>query len=148
MKIVCLDAKDVKKVSFLFDAYRQFYGRKSNLEFAQQFLLQRLTNNESVIFAAGKDEKEFAGFVQLYPVFSSLSMSRVWVLNDLYVKEAYRRQGIAEQLMAKVHQFGTTSGAGSIVLETAPDNTKAQELYKKLGYQRDTMLHLFFDLDK
>lgn len=148
MEIIRLDANSVEEVSHLFDAYRQFYGRKSDLKSAQQFLSQRIANNESIVFTAVKDGKEVVGFVQLYPLFSSLSVGRVWVLNDLYVKEQYRREGIAKKLVEKVHAFAAKDGAHAIVLETASDNTQAQSLYKKFGYEKDTMLHLYFNLDE
>lgn len=145
MKIIRVEASQINSVVPLFNAYRQFYGKKSDLKSAHKFLFERLSNNESVLFAAVDDEK-IVGFVQLYPLFSSLGMKRVWVLNDLYVTENYRQKGVARKLVGQVHTFAAKSGAGSVVLETAPDNTKAQGLYQKLGYKKNTMEHYWFDL--
>ena len=76
-----------------FDLYRLFYGQESNLEGAKEFLKERLVNEESVVFIAF-DENNPIGFVQLYPSFSSVSMERSWVLNDLYVKETARTKRV------------------------------------------------------
>lgn len=44
----------------------------------------RLENHESVILIA-EENGEFIGFTQLYPTFSSVSMKRIYILNDLFV---------------------------------------------------------------
>ena len=51
------------------------------------------------------DENNPIGFVQLYPSFSSVSMKRTWVLNDLYVKESVRGKGFGEKLIKKAINF-------------------------------------------
>ena len=51
-------------------------------------------NEESVVFIAF-DEINPIGFVQLYPSFSSLSMKKSWVLNDLYVKKTGSKRALA-----------------------------------------------------
>ena len=53
------------------------------------------------------EEGNPVGFVQLYPSFSSVSMVRSWVLNDLYVKESARKKGFGEELFEGGHHFRT-----------------------------------------
>ena len=77
------------------------------------------------------------GFTQLYPSFSSVSMQRVYILNDLYVSEKSRGQGIGESLMEYAKQFARKMGSKGLTLETAVDNP-AQNLYKRLGWVKDT----------
>jgi hypothetical protein len=43
---------DLDAVAPLFDAYRQFYGQRSDLAAARAFLDERLRRDESVIFFA------------------------------------------------------------------------------------------------
>ena len=83
------DSKDLAK---LFDNYRIFYGQKSDLRSAEKFLLERLENQESEIFVADTSKNKLVGFVQLYPIFSSTKMQRLWLLNDLFVDDNYRRR--------------------------------------------------------
>jgi len=77
----------------LFDGYRQFYKQPSNVDKARQFIKDRLIRHESVIFLALLDEAA-VGFTQLYPSFSSTSMQRLWILNDLFVAPDGRRSGV------------------------------------------------------
>ena len=66
----------------------------------REFLKDRLINKESVVFIAFEKNNPI-GFVQLYPSFSSVSMERLWVLNDLYVKEIARKKGFGEEINEK-----------------------------------------------
>ena len=89
---------DLDRLAVLFDEYRQFYGASSDLNQSFKFLKQRFENKESVIFVHLKDEV-LTGFVLLYLGFSSIACSRYYILDDVYVTPAFRRQGSAKQLI-------------------------------------------------
>lgn len=120
----------------LFDGYRQFYGRTSDLAAARDFLLARFEHGESVVFIAHEGETP-VGFTQLYPSFSSVSLARVFVLNDLFVVAQARRRGVAAQLIGAAIGIARATGAVRLALSTATTNTAAQSLYQSLGWQRD-----------
>ena len=125
--------EDIAKVAFLFDAYRVFYKQPSDLQKAFDFLEQRIAKEESTIFLAMLKE-EAVGFVQLYPIFSSVSLKRAWLLNDLFVAESARTQGVGEALLQEAKQYGKETDAAFIILQTADDNYKAQSVYEKNGW--------------
>lgn len=127
--------QDLEQLALLFDTYRQFYKQPSNINEAKHFLLERLQQNEAVIFCAFKDER-MLGFTLLYPTFSSISMRATWVLNDLLVVPEARNQGIATLLLTTAQQFVRDKGDQGLSLETAMDNP-AQKLYERLGWKRD-----------
>nr|RNJ67205.1 MAG: GNAT family N-acetyltransferase [Leptolyngbya sp. IPPAS B-1204] len=83
------------------------------------------------------DNQNMVGFTQLYPSFSSVSMQQVWILNDLFVAENYRKQGVANLLMDAAEQYAQDTGAVCIVLATQITNTAAQTLYESRNYVRD-----------
>jgi ribosomal protein S18 acetylase RimI-like enzyme len=131
-------SSDADAIAPLFDAYRQFYGKASDLDLARAFLRQRLGNAESIVLVAvSAAGAEPLGFVQLYPTFSSLQCNRAWVLNDLFVAERARRHGVAEALMQAAARSAQHAGVSSISLSTAHGNVAAQRLYTKLGYMLD-----------
>lgn len=129
---------DVAAIAPLFDAYRQFYQQSGDLQRAFSFLADRLGNAESVIFFCHPrgDRTSVAGFTQLYPIFSSVSVARVWVLNDLFVAASARRSGIARLLLSAADQHARETGAIGIQLETQHTNVGAQALYKSFGYEQ------------
>lgn len=133
----------MSQLSVLFDAYRQFYQQASDLEGAEAFVSERLKKQESVIFVIESNEK-LLGFTQLFPSFSSVSMQRLWVLNDLFVASHARKQGVAEHLMFAAKKFAEDTGSKGLILETDLDNVQAQNLYDKLGYiKQDSTYHYF-----
>ncbi|MFT4179067.1 MAG: GNAT family N-acetyltransferase [Thermomonas sp.] len=127
---------DLDALSALFDAYRQFYGQPSDLPRARQWLRERLRFGESVVLVA-KRNSATVGFVQMYPMFSSVRTAKTWILNDLYVDAEARRKGIARDLLAAAADFARTDGAAGIALETATDNAAARALYRAAGWQED-----------
>ena len=52
----------------LFDAYRVFYRKESNLEGAKSFLSERMQHKESIIFVALLEEK-LVGFTSFIHYF-------------------------------------------------------------------------------
>jgi len=137
--------RDLDDLVLLFDRYRVFYQQPSNLEGARSFIFERFNHAESVIFIARNNSNgQAAGFAQLYPTFSSISMQRSWVLNDLYVREECRREGAGELLLKQVKEFAVLTKAKGIALSTAPDNIKAQSLYEKEGYVKDDEFYNYF----
>ena len=93
------------------------------------------------------DGESGIGFTQLYKSFSSVSMGRLWVLNDLFVAPEARRRGVAVVLMEHAREFAAATGALGLELATATDNLTAQRLYEKLGWKRDDdFYHYALDL--
>lgn len=130
---------DLDALATLFDGYRVFYKQASDPALARAFIGERLQRDESVIFIARDGgNREALGFTQLYPLFSSVSARRIWVLNDLFVAPTARKRGAARALMDCARDFAMQAGALRLVLETAEDNHAAQALYESLGYARES----------
>jgi GNAT superfamily N-acetyltransferase len=139
---------DLDTVAPLFDAYRVFYGKWSDITAARAFLSERLANNESVILFAREDTGGSGlGFTQLYPTFSSVAARRLWILNDLFVAESARRRGVARALMQGARELALQTGAMRLTLQTERNNTQAQALYESLGYVRQGGLMLEYALE-
>lgn len=137
IKICLATIKDFDLVAPLFDAYRQFYKQKSDLKLAKKFISERLKNKQSIIFVAFL-EKKAVGFVQLYPSFSSVSVARILVLNDLYVADESRKLGVARALMNKAKDYAVKNKIKRLSLSTAKNNLTAKSLYESLGYVLDS----------
>jgi ribosomal protein S18 acetylase RimI-like enzyme len=136
---------DLESLSETFDQYRMFYGQASDKEKAKQFLFDRFEHNESIIFGAyDTDTNEVLGFTQLYPLFSSVSMQRLWLLNDLFVKKKYRQLHIGRTLMDQAKEYAVATKAKGLTLSTAVTNTIAQYLYEQLGYEKETDFYQYF----
>ncbi|HEV7621826.1 MAG TPA: GNAT family N-acetyltransferase [Flavisolibacter sp.] len=136
---------DLPQLCVLFDAYRQFYKQDAAVDKAKDFLEARIKNKESVIFVALDNEKA-VGFTQLYPIFSSVSLKRTWLLNDLYVDPGFRKKGVAFQLLQKAKEHGIKTSSKWLLLQTDAGNDIAQSVYQKDGWSRITDHFFQFNL--
>ena len=139
------EARDLDQLAELFDQYRQFYECPPDLGAAKNWLAENLERGRSTLFAADNGS-QLLGFTQLYPALCSVDLVDYFVLYDLYVVEAARRQGIARALMNAASDWAKVQGAARLDLETARDNAPGQALYRDLGYELDKVF-LKFSLD-
>jgi len=131
MNIRDADLHDLPQLSTLFDLYRQFYAKESDVKAAEHFLKARIQHNESEIYVAEDDDKTLLGFTQLYPLFSSTRMQRYWLLNDLFVHADHRGKGAALQLIGRAKQLCRDTNACGMYLETGKNNIAGNNLYLK-----------------
>jgi GNAT superfamily N-acetyltransferase len=136
MNVVQTRSEHLAQVSQLFDQYRVFYNSFSDYDAAQQFIGERFNNQDSIILVACLDQA-VVGFTQLYPSFSSVSMQHIWILNDLFVEEFHRGQGIGKALLNAARAYAKETGAIRIILATQTSNKSAQMLYEASGYLKD-----------
>ena len=139
---------DLDLLAPLFDGYRQFYKQDSDEEGARTFLSERLENNESVVYIAfaEAEETQAVGFTQVYPLFSSVRMERILLLNDLYIDLNFRGIGVGTALIDTVKNLCRNLGQNGITLQTGFDNP-AQKLYEREGFKKDTDLQYFWQLE-
>ncbi|AQW97036.1 GNAT family N-acetyltransferase [Elizabethkingia anophelis] len=134
---------DLESLTLIFEKYRDFYKKQGDYEGAKSFLKERISNNESVIYIAEADGKTI-GFTQLYPLFSSTRMKKLWLLNDLYVEEEYRQKGISIALIDKAKELCRETGACQLSLETSKTNMVGNNLYPKTDFQLDTEANFYY----
>lgn len=140
IKIVKIDSTDsplFAEAVILFDEYRKFYQQISDVNLAKEFLLSRVERDESDIFVAVLKDGCAVGFMQLYRSFSSIGLNKIYILNDLYVDENYRKIGVAKLLLEAAKKFAIEKKAAKLTLSTAKTNIPAQSLYELEGYLKD-----------
>ncbi len=143
MNIVRAGTQHIDLIAPMFDAYRQFYRQTANLNAARQFIADRLAADESVIFLA-VDEVMPLGFTQLYPTFSSISLQRLWILNDLFVLPIARGRGVGEALLKQAAILAQETKSRGLTLSTEVTNATAQRLYERCGWQRNDRFFQYY----
>ena len=140
VRVIQATSEHLEALAALFDGYRQFYKEAPDLDGARAFLAERLERDESVLLLALLDQngqEVSAGLAQLYPSFSSASMQRLWILNDLYVAPEGRRHGVGGALLQAAREHAERTRTKGLELMTARDNYAAQALYESMGWKRD-----------
>ncbi|HEX2125479.1 MAG TPA: GNAT family N-acetyltransferase [Thermoleophilaceae bacterium] len=92
---------------------------------------------EGVQFIARDGDGRATGFATIFWTWSTLSASRIGVMNDLFVDERSRGTGVAEALIGECAERCRERGATSLDWTTAHDNRRAQRLYERVGARRD-----------
>jgi GNAT superfamily N-acetyltransferase len=92
---------------------------------------------EGVQLIARDDAGRAVGFATIFWSWSTLSASRIGVMNDLFVAASARGSGAAEALIAACAERCRERGATSLDWQTARDNHRAQAVYERVGGRRD-----------
>ena len=96
--------------------------------------------NEGVQFLARDNAGHAIGFATVFWLWSTLSASRVGLMNDLFVAPEGRGSGAAEALIERCRRACLERGATKLTWQTAKDNARAQKLYDRIGGEREEWL--------
>ena len=99
-----------------------------------EMVKKHLADKNFRVYAARADNK-FVGWIALVfmPKISWTDKGFVYV-DELWVQEDYRREGIATALMAKADQYKNEIDAAGVRLYVNVNNPTAKHLYEKCGY--------------
>lgn len=141
LTILPVTALDYDDLVPLVEKYRAFYNQPPSAG-TLTYVAQRLDGGQAVAFIARLNRKAI-GFTLCYPTFSTVALSPIWLLNDLFVEENYRGQGIASQLVQTAEIAAKDAGAARIWLRTAHNNVPAQRLYESRGWKQDIVFRRY-----
>lgn len=138
LEITRATSDDLKCVFELYQLYREFYKCTNEPQRAMDFISERLQNNDAIIFLARKKTENGAtavGFAQLFPLFCTLTMERLWLLNDLFVDSRFRGLRVGENLVKHSLELAKSTNAKGVFLETETTNHNAKKLYERIGFE-------------
>ncbi len=142
MKIREAKSSDINQLSKLFNSYRMFYGKESNIDISKEFLDSRIINKDSKIYVC-EVGNNVIGFVQLYPLFSSTRVSKYWLLNDLFVDVKERGNGYSKLLIERAKKLVIESKACGMMLETEKSNNIGNKLYPITGFKMNELSNFY-----
>ncbi len=149
MIAVVTDA-DLTDLLPLMRAYCDFYGMAPSdadlLSMARALISDPEHEGEQLI--ARESHHTAVGFATIFWTWSTLTGSRIGVMNDLFVAPEARGQRTAEGLIAACLERCRLRGANSLGWQTAPDNQRAQRLYDRVGARRETWIDYSLPVDK
>jgi ribosomal protein S18 acetylase RimI-like enzyme len=134
---------DLQRLVPIFDSYREHFEQEKNPLLVERFLFEKFEHLESVIFIA-EQQNEVIGFAQLYPTFSSLTLQRVWLLNDFFVAKEFRDCGVGTKLFGRVKDFSILTKSKGIELSVEHTNKRAWSFWEKQGFKLDEEFRYYF----
>jgi GNAT superfamily N-acetyltransferase len=102
-------------------------------------------SREGVQFIARDGAGHAIGFATVFWLWSTLSASRVGLMNDLFVAPEGRGSGAAEALIERCRGACLERGATRLTWQTAKDNERAQKVYDRIGGHREEWLDYWLD---
>ena len=131
------ELSDLDAVLPLVRGYREFYQREHDAPAEREFIARHLREGTSTMFVAWH-ERRAVGFVQLFRTWSTVRLGPAFVLEDLFVEPEARGSGIVDALLERALAFARECGATGMFLETAQDNERAQHVYDRNGWKRES----------
>jgi GNAT superfamily N-acetyltransferase len=92
---------------------------------------------EGIQLIARDDDGAAVGFATIFWTWTTLSASRLGVMNDLFVAEGARGGGFADELIAACAERCREHGATELAWQTAHTNLRARAVYERVGATRD-----------
>ncbi|MBT2606710.1 GNAT family N-acetyltransferase [Bacillus sp. ISL-53] len=80
-----------------------------------------------------ENDGDFVGFATLYFTFSTTKVRKIAILNDLFISDSVRGNGLGEELFNYALNYSKENDYAVMSWKTAQDNTTAQSLYNKVG---------------
>src|SRR6476646_332600 len=120
-------------------AYQGFYEAddirgERNRSFFRRFIAP---SDDGMLIGAWRGA-ELAGYACLYWHFSSTRAVETVLMNDLFVAEAHRGQGVGRALIQASAAVARERGSPHLEWATRPSTETAQRLYDSLGAERST----------
>lgn len=103
---------------------------KSHFESTFEELMKGSAYTEGFIF---ESKENIAGYGLIAKTYSQEAGGLVIWIEEIYIKDNFRNKGIGSAFIKYVKE---NIPAKRYRLETEPENTKAQELYKRHGFKR------------
>ena len=140
--------RDLDELLVLMRGYCDFYGVSPSdeglLEMSRALIADPEREGLQIVARAG--DRSAVGFATIFWTWSTLSASRIGVMNDLFVAPDARGGGVADALIAECVERCRARGADSLGWQTAKDNERAQAVYERVGGKREEWLDYSLDV--
>jgi len=141
VEIAPITAEEFEELLPLIAAYQRFYeAEEIDEERNRAFFRRFLAPSEDGLLLGARSEGRLVGHACLYWHFSSTEACECVLMNDLYVDETVRGQGVGRALIEASAEVARERGAPFVEWSTAPDNHTAQRLYDSTGAERSEWL--------
>lgn len=111
----------------------------AHFELTFEELMKSNTYAEAFIF---EQENEIAGYGLIAKTFSQEAGGIVIWIEEIYIKDSFRNKGLGSEFIKYIKE---NIPAKRYRLETEPENTKAQELYKRHGFEHLEYINYSFE---
>jgi GNAT superfamily N-acetyltransferase len=135
-RVEALGEADYERVLPLIAGYQRFYLAEPDEERNRTFFRRFLAPSDDGLLLGAWKDGELVGFATLYWTFSSTHATEAALMNDLFVADGHRGEGIGLALIEASVAAARERGMRHLEWFTALDNETAQRLYDRTGAER------------
>jgi aminoglycoside 3-N-acetyltransferase I len=117
-----------------FDDFESYAGKRPSADYRA-----RLLANPSFIALVAVEDEQVVGALAAYELQKFEQERTEFYIYDLAVADAYRRQGIATALIARLCEIAKEQGGWVVYVQADYGDDPALALYSKLGKREDVM---------
>jgi ribosomal protein S18 acetylase RimI-like enzyme len=129
-----------REIPALLEMMREFYSQQQ-MQFdepaASSALARALSNPELAQIYLIFRGAELAGYFALTFCFSLEFHGRFALLDEIYLREPFRRQKLGKAVVAFAEEASRKAGVKALRLEVGRENHGAQSLYRAAGFKED-----------
>jgi GNAT superfamily N-acetyltransferase len=128
------DEQDFPKILDLIKEFSVFQGAREKVTVTLEQMIKE--RGFFQCFIAENENREVLGYVTFFFAYYSWTGKAVY-LDDLYVREVFRKQGIGKQLLQSVIDFAKEEQCRKVRWQVSKWNANAIAFYKSMGAQID-----------
>lgn len=147
VRVEALSEADYEQVLPLIAGYQRFYRTEPDEDRNRAFFRRFLAPSEDGLLLGAWKDGQLVGFATLYWTFSSTHAAEAALMNDLFVAEGVRGEGIGLALIEASVAAARERGMRHLEWFTALDNDRAQRLYEQTGAERSGWFSYEIELD-
>jgi GNAT superfamily N-acetyltransferase len=144
MDIRCAQVDDFDQWRVLWRSYLEFYGEQEDVQISQTTWQRFIDGKEPMHAFVAVRDGHIAGFAHLIGHRSTWSQKDRLYLNDLFVAQSHRQNGLARQLLEHARRFAASNNYEWLYWTTRESNATARTLYDQVGNQTDFVQYRVF----
>jgi len=107
-------------------------------------MVEGLADHPSKLVLLAKNDDKFVGLTNCFVNFGTFAAKPFINIHDLVVLDTCRGKGIGRMIMNTIVEKAKELDCAKITLEVRDDNTRAQALYKSIGFDEDIPIMHFW----
>ena len=144
MDIRCARLEDFDQWRQLWRNYLDFYGEPEDSQITRVTWQRLIDKQEPMHAIVAVRQGQIAGFAHLIGHRSTWSQKDRLYLNDLFVAQAHRQNGLARQLIEHARHFAAANNYDWLYWTTREGNNTARALYDQIASQTDFVQYRVF----
>ena len=139
-----VEKKDIPLLYTLINEMALYEKRPQDMTGTPELLEYWLFERSAAFAFIAECQGKTAGYAICYPVFGSFSSLGRVHLEDIYIREEFRRQGLGKEFFSFLAAHVLKEGYAGLEWNCLSWNTPALDFYDRIGAQRETGRDYFY----